>query len=159
MIEQSAKLKIGNRTLRLWLGYSTQRRLGCRTLGDFIVEFSGIFVRAADDEGKLHVVDLGTEAIERIVCAAACEVAADGETLRHAGLTVDEFRALVDADGARMADVMQRCALALEEAFTAAEILPKRAESDDKQEVGEADPDPTRKSRSDGSASSAPALG
>lgn len=160
MIHKSAKLKLGGKTLRLFLGYSTQRRLGCKTLDEFIFLCRDIFIQAPrGEDGKLVVVDVGTEAIERIVCAAACEVAADGETLRHAKLTPDEFRDLIDADAERMAEVIYRCAHAIEEAFSLAEILPPKKPGDDTptQEAGESDPDPTRARRTAESASSAPA--
>jgi hypothetical protein len=144
MIAKSSSLTIAGRPLRVWLGYSTQRRLGCTTLAEFVVLFAGIFVRQG-----AAVVDLSTETIERLLAASLCEVAADGETLRHAGVTVEDIRGMVDAEmaaGERLGGIMSRFAGALEEAFTLAEILPPRTDDEpvaDEAEAGESDPRPT----------------
>jgi len=160
MIDKSSSLTLGGREFRVWLGYSTQRRLHCNSLGEFVAQFAGIFLR--DSTGR--TVDLSVDAIERILCASLCDVAADKHTLTHAPVTPAQFAGMVDAEltsGQRIGEVMARCAEALDEAFTKAEIIKLDAPNEPAaqatdEEVG--DEATARPRRTGKSASSAPAL-
>lgn len=156
MIDKSSSLTLGGREFRVWLGYSTQRRLGCNSLGEFVQLFAGIFLRDA----KGRTIDLSVDAIERILCASLCDIASDKRNLCHAGVTPAQFAEMIDAElttGQRIGEVMARCAEALDEAFTLAEILkPVEDQPAATEEVG--DEATARPRRTGKSASSAPAL-
>lgn len=162
MIHRSAPLTLDGRPLHIWLGYATQRRLGCGRLADFIVLLIGLFDRITAEDGTSQVVDVNLDTVERILAAGLH--AADGEKLVHAGLSVDEVRAMIDAESAtvdRPAQAVMRCAMAIDAAVTAGGILPPEQDADDDKKGATADADeadPTRsRSRTGANRSSAPA--
>lgn len=158
MIERSVPIELAGAKFRLWLGFSSLRRLGCRNLTDTILKL--LSMRDRDDAGR--PVDFNFEAIEDVLWASLyhAEPGKDGRTLNHAGLPKEAVRGLIDAEieasGEFQPRVLARIFSALDEAAAQARIIDPAMIRGDKaeghEEVGEdAAPDPTPASLSDAS--------
>jgi len=156
MIERSVPIELAGTKFRLWLDFSSLRRLGCRNLTDTILKL--LAMRDRDDAGR--PVDFNFEAIEDVLWASIynAEPGKDGRTLNHTGLSKDAVRGLIDAEmeasGEFQPRVLARIFAALDEAAAQARIIDPAMLGSEKsaaQEVGEAAPDPTPANLSDAS--------
>lgn len=157
MLDRSIEITLAGKAYRLWYGFRTQRRLGCRSALDMGRMVGEMLVR--DAQGG--VVDVDLDAIISVVWGGLHAAKPEaGNKLTPAGLSKDEVEELIathiESSEMTQADVIGELATQIVRAVDEAHVFRVMRDAPQQTEAGEATDNPTESNPSAPSSSPPP---